>query len=97
MRQCVKVCFQEKGGTEWAEKKYSQELEYQTIKENGKVKFVVLSLKSFQAILDPLRSKLAGRSHSGLTRPSTSLCRSKPAPPFPGREIPKSGIIKMRV
>ena len=27
-------------------------MEYQTIKENGKVKFVVLPVKSFQAILD---------------------------------------------
>ena len=25
MRQCVKVCFQEKGGTEWAEKNTASE------------------------------------------------------------------------
>ena len=32
-------------------------MEYQTIKENGKVKFVVLPIKSFQALLDQLEDK----------------------------------------
>ncbi len=32
-------------------------MEYQTIKENGKVKFVVLSLKSFQSILDRIEDE----------------------------------------
>ena len=32
-------------------------MEYQTIKENGKVKFVVLPLKSFQAILDRIEDE----------------------------------------
>ena len=33
-------------------------MEYQTIKENGKVKFVVLPIKSFRALLDQLEDKL---------------------------------------
>lgn len=32
-------------------------MEYQTIKENGKVKFVVLPIKSFQALLAQLEDK----------------------------------------
>lgn len=32
-------------------------MEYQTIKENGKVKFVVLPIKSFRALLDRLEDK----------------------------------------
>jgi ribosome-binding protein aMBF1 (putative translation factor) len=32
-------------------------MEYQTIKENGKVKFVVLPIKSFQAILDRIEDE----------------------------------------
>jgi len=32
-------------------------MEYQTIKENGKVKFVVLPLKSFQALLERLEDE----------------------------------------
>ena len=32
-------------------------MEYQTIKENGKVKFVVLPIKSFRALLDKLEDK----------------------------------------
>ena len=32
-------------------------MEYQTIKENGEVKFVVLPIKSFQALLDRLEDK----------------------------------------
>jgi ribosome-binding protein aMBF1 (putative translation factor) len=32
-------------------------MDYQTIRENGKVKFVVLPLKSFQAILDRLEEE----------------------------------------
>ncbi|MBC8199100.1 MAG: helix-turn-helix transcriptional regulator [Desulfobacteraceae bacterium] len=32
-------------------------MEYQTIKENGKVKFVVLPVKSFQAILDRIEDE----------------------------------------
>jgi len=32
-------------------------MEYQTIKENGKVKFVVLPIKSFRALLDQLEDK----------------------------------------
>jgi ribosome-binding protein aMBF1 (putative translation factor) len=32
-------------------------MEYQTIKENGKVKFVVLPVKSFQALLDHVEDK----------------------------------------
>ena len=32
-------------------------MEYQTIKENGKVKFVVLSVKSFQAIIDRIENE----------------------------------------
>ena len=32
-------------------------MEYQTIKENGKIKFVVLPFKSFQAILDRMEDK----------------------------------------
>ena len=32
-------------------------MEYQTIKENGKVKFVVLPIKSFQAILDRMEDE----------------------------------------
>ena len=33
-------------------------MEYQTIKENGKVKFVVLPIKSFRALLNQLEDKL---------------------------------------
>ena len=32
-------------------------MEYQTIEENGKVKFVVLPIKSFRALLDQLENK----------------------------------------
>ena len=32
-------------------------MEYQTIKENGEVKFVVLTIKSFQAILDRIEDE----------------------------------------
>ena len=32
-------------------------MEYQTIKENGKVKFVVLPIESFRALLDQLEDK----------------------------------------
>ena len=32
-------------------------MEYQTIKENGKIKFVVLPFKSFQAILDRMEDE----------------------------------------
>jgi ribosome-binding protein aMBF1 (putative translation factor) len=32
-------------------------MEYQTIKENGKVKFVVLPIKSFRALLEQLEDK----------------------------------------
>jgi len=32
-------------------------MEYQTIKENGEVKFVVLPIKSFQAILDRIEDE----------------------------------------
>jgi len=32
-------------------------MEYQTIKENGKIKFVVLPVKSFQAILDRIENE----------------------------------------
>jgi len=36
-------------------------MEYQTIKENGEVKFVVLPIKSFQAILDRIEDEFTPR------------------------------------
>jgi ribosome-binding protein aMBF1 (putative translation factor) len=43
-------------------------MEYQTIKENGKTKFVVLPIKLFEAILDRLDDESDLRSISGANR-----------------------------